>query len=350
MKASHALLLAVTVLLPPCVAQARSDPTDPPPQELGWSPLKGLGGVGRTLGAPVRVAGKIFKRFPPKPSIPHPSLPHGGAGTGPVAFEQVQGTYTSLGAVGILNTNLGYGFSPHFTADIGLPIMFTRSPFPLVTNKDWRYTTWVIGEPYLDFRYTTSHFGANITSILTGTAPVSSTRRIFSTGRFGVDWYNHIEHNFKGFTPFVNAGVSNGTVNRFILPRPYTLARPYQTLGFMSDFEGGASFTVLHHFTIGASAYALEPAGSQKVFSRLISPDSLLVGDGNHNRVFDHAFETVGTSQIDRDNGYSGWVEIGRVKNMTLQVGATHSVRYAYDSVSIMLNFDGSFLFKERKP
>ncbi len=348
MKAYHAVLLAVTVMLPSSVAQARSDSTEPPSQELDWSLLHGLGSPLHTLGAPVRAVGKLFRRFPPKPSLP--SLPHGGAGTGPVAFVQVQATSSSLGAVGILNTNLGYGFTPHLTADIGLPLFSTRSPFPLVPNKDWRYTTWIIGEPYLDFRYTTHHFGASITSILTGTAPVSTSRRIFSTGRFGVDWTNHLEHNFKGFTPFLNAGASNGTVNRFILPRPYTLARPYQTLGFMSDFEGGASFTVLHHFKFGASAYALEPAGPQKVFSRLVAPDSTLAGDGHHNRFFDSAFETVGTSQIARDNGYSGWFELGSVRNVSLQVGLTHSVRYAFDSLSIMLNFDGSFLFKERKP
>ena len=115
----------------------------------------------------------------------------------------------------------------------------------------------------------------------------------------------------------------------------------------MADFEGGAGYKFEGGFANGASAYALVPDGPQKVFSRLVAPEFALAGDGYHNRYFDSAFETTGSSDVARDNGFSGWVELTRLKHMDLQIGYTQSVQYALDTVTLMWNFDGSFLFKE---
>lgn len=297
-------------------------------------------GVVKAPGRAIGKIGKVFKRLPSSPSTQEAEA------TGIVAFEQFQGSSTPLGVVFALNTNLGYAFTPHFTVDAGVPIFFDRSPFSKVSTKDWRWTTWLLGEPYVDVRYTTKAAGVGFTTILTGTIPASNAQRIFTTGRFGVDWFNHIEKSTKWITPFLNVGAANGTVNRFMMPRPYSIARPYQTLGFISDYEGGASFKLARGFSIGGSAYALLPGGQQKVFSRLVAPDFALAGDGNHNRFFNSAFETIGPSQIARDNGYSGWIEVKRLKHTDLQIGYTHSVHYRLDSITLMLNFDGSFLFK----
>jgi len=332
-KPIQACLLAL--LLMPGQGAAQSDP--PPGAAASYNPVSG---AAHAIGAPFRALWKLGGH------VPTGTAPGEPESTGVIAFEQVQGTSTSLGALLMLDTDAGYAFTSHISADIGVPFVFVRSPFSLVTNHDWRYTTWIFGDPYLDFRYTASGSGTSFTSILTGTAPASSAEKVFGTGRFGGDWFNHIEHNFKGVTPFLNAGAASGTVNRFILPRPYSLARPYQTLGFMSDFEGGTSFKIARGFSIGGSLYALKPAGRQKVFSRLVAPDSAIASDGNHHRVFDSAFETVGSSEIDRDNGYSGWIEITHLRHVNLQVGYTRSVHYAFDSVTVMLNFDAGFLFK----
>ena len=325
MKPIQACLLAL--LLMPRQGAAQTDP--PPGAAASYNPVSG---AAHAIGAPFRALWKLGGHVP--------------TGTAPGEPEQVQGTSTSLGALLMLDTDVGYAFTSHFSADIGVPFVFVRSPFSLVTNHDWRYTTWIFGDPYLDFRYTASGSGTSFTSILTGTAPASSAEKVFGTGRFGGDWFNHIEHSFKGVTPFLNAGAASGTVNRFILPRPYSLARPYQTLGFMSDFEGGTSFKIARGFSIGGSLYALKPAGRQKVFSRLVAPDSAIAGDGNHHRFFDSAFETVGSSEIDRDNGYSGWIEITHLRHVNLQIGYTRSVHYAFDSATVTLNFDAGFLFK----
>ncbi|MBZ5565017.1 MAG: hypothetical protein LAP13_21680 [Acidobacteriia bacterium] len=337
MRLLYGVLLAAILSPGLGFAQTDSQSTPAPAEESGWlskNPLKAPGAAAKGIG-------KIFKRVPTTSS-----KEAAAETTGPVAFVQVQSNTTPLGGVFILDADVGYAFTPHFTLEGGVPLIFDRSPFSEVTTKDWRWTTWLLGDPYVDIRYSRKPFGGNFMTVLTGTFPVSNPQRVFTTGRFNGDWFNHLDKSFKWFTPFLNAGASNGTVNRFIMPRPYNLARPYQTLGFMSDFEGGASFRLAHGFSIGGSAYALVPGGPQKVFSRLVAPDFALAGDGAHNRYFDSAFETVGPSRIARDNGYSGWLEVARIKHVNLQVGYTHSVHYAYDSLTVMFNFDGSFLFK----
>ena len=343
MRQLCAVLLATILIASFVGAQTDSPTASSSSTESDWLPHKAWGAPGRAIKAPGRALGKLLRRVPSAPA------PEDTESSGVVAFEQLQAKSTSLGTVFILNTDAGYAFNSHLTAEAGVPIFFVRSPFSLVTNHDWRWTTWLLGDPYVDLRYTTKRFGPTITSVITGTIPVASTQRIYSTGRFGVDWFNHIEKTYKGVTPFVNLGAANGTVNRFVMPRPYSMARPYQTLGFISDFEGGLSYRIRRAYTIGASAYALVPGGPQKVFSRLVAPDYALGEDGNHNRSFDSAFLTVGASGLARDNGFSGWVEITRLHHTSLQVAYTRSVHYALDSLTVMLNFDGGFLFKESK-
>jgi hypothetical protein len=351
-RSFHAILLA-TFLLPRLgVAQGNSEPTPSPSDELAWGPGHILKAPGHAVGATARGLGKLIKH------VPTTAAPDQPEATGFTGFVQIQGRQTPLGKVFSGDVSVGYDFTPHMGADVGLPFFFVRSPFSLVTNHDWRtFTLW--GEPYVDVHYKRTSSKASFLSVLTGTIPASNTRKIFTTGRFGVDWFNHLERDFKVIGPFLNLGAANQTVNRYFMPRPYNLARPYQSLGFVSDFEGGLNFTIHRGFKIGGSAYALQPAGQQKVFSRLVAPDSSVVGDYAHNRYFYHAFEAISGRYLDedsskprlgpgiaRDNGYSGWLEITRMRNVTLQVGYTRSVHYAFDSLTIMLNINVTSLMR----
>lgn len=276
-----------------------------------------------------------------------PSSPEQSVGL--TAFEAFEGSYSKLGLVTTLDTDVGYNLGEHFGGDIGLPFYTVRSPFSLVTTHIYAWTT-LFADPYVDIRYRRTVRWVKFTSVLTGTIPVKNELQIYSTGRFGGDWFNHIESAspFKGeISPFINFGISNGTGNRYYMPRPYSSGRPYQTLGLMADGEAGASlripfFKILKGYEVGASAYALEPRGNQKVFSRLVAPNTAVVGSGAHNRYFNSAFETTGGTAIDRDNGYSAWVEATRFKNLDVQVGYTRSVHYAYDTYSVTLRFDGT--------
>ncbi len=266
---------------------------------------------------------------------------------GPTAFVQLQGANSTLGLITTIDVNLGYQLTEHWAGDVGLPIFYIRSPHSLITTADWETDT-LLGEPYLDFRYSRTLPGLKYESVMTGTFPPSSTIRVFSTGRFGVDWFNHLEpkKSVLGVTPFVNFGAANHSAERFYMPRPYSTGRPYETLGFISDFEGGLGYRFLKDYQIGGSFYALVPGGPQKMFSRIVVPGSGIVGDGHHNRYFDSAFETIGPSSIAKDNGYSGWAEITHFKNVDIQVGYTRSVHYHYDSASLAIKFNATQLFR----
>lgn len=265
--------------------------------------------------------------------------------TGPTAFAQAVGMRSNLGTVYNEGIGVGYNITEHIGGDVGASLYTIQSPFSIVTNHDWRWTT-LVGDPFIDLRYTTKFHGLDATSVLTGTIPISSEDRVFGTGRFGGDWFNHVTTHFAGLTPFVNFGGANETMDRYIFPRPYNIARPYQVFGYNTNFEAGADFKVFKDYMVGASAYALVPFGKQKIFSRLVSPDSAIAGDANHNRYWNNAFETVGNAKIARDNGYSGWVEFTPIKNLKVQAGYTYSVHYRWGSAYLMLRFDGTSLIR----
>ena len=287
------------------------------------------------------------KQESPSTSASTPSNPSADEGEGPTAFVQLQAGGYSRSVVSSVDVNLGYNLTEHFGADIGLPVFYVRSPLTLVTSSDWKTDT-LMGDPYIDVHYKLKRMGASLTTVLTGTAPASSPERIYTTGRAGVDWFNHIEpaKPLLRITPFINLGAANGTVNRYFMPRPYSIGRPYQTLGLMGDAEIGASLRLPYGLRVGASGYGLLPSGSQKLFSRLVTPGASVVGNFTDNRYYFSAFETIGNSTIDRDDGYSGWLEYGKLSKVSLQLGYTHSVRYRYNMITLSVNFDGTSLIR----
>lgn len=297
------------------------------------------------------------------PPAPPPS-PLGFTG-----FLQVQYGATSLGNVIITDADLGYQVTDHLSGDIGLPVIWTRNPFSPVTGHDYYWST-LLGEPYVDIKYSSNYKEYNYTSILTGTIPVGNEDSTFTTGRVGVDWFNHIDEHMGNITPFLNFGASNGTLNRFIMPRPYSEARPYETLGVMGDAEAGFEYKLKQQAargaSIGGSYYILVPGGPQKVFSRYVFPFSVLEGDGQHHRYFDSTFETnatvavigglayspppKGLSTIDRDNGFSVWLDIPHWHPVDVQLSYTRSVRYLLDMYTVTINFDGKNLIRSLMP
>jgi hypothetical protein len=296
---------------------------------------------------------------PEKPASSSPS----SESTGPTAFVQAEGNHFNMGDVLTYDFDIGYKFNAHTSVDIGLPIYSTRTPFSIVSNHDWRDTT-IIGTPYIDVRYDTVHNKTNITSILTGAAGFNMVKT-YSTGRMAGDWFNHFDRNYQildydaVFTPFLNFGFGTGTVDRQVMPRPYELARPYETLGLIGNGEVGGAFTIKKVYRLEGSAYGLSPVGPQKVYSRLVSPDNLLGWAGcngqtpctneDHNRFWDIFFETggeyvntygSGPARISRDNGFGAYLSISKYKNVTVELGYTRSVHYDYGSAFLMLRYN----------
>jgi hypothetical protein len=278
--------------------------------------------------------------------------------TGPTAFVQFGGNYFNMGIVGTTDFDLGYRFNEHLSADVGLPLYSVRTPFSVIQTADWRWTT-IIGAPYIDIRYDTKHNGTNITTMLTGAGGFNMVKT-YSNGRADVQWFTHADRNYQVlnydvvFTPFINFDAGNGTVDRQVMPRPYEMARPYETLGGVGTGEAGGSFTFHKQFKLEGSVYGIAPVGPQKVYSRLVSPDSLLgwVGPAtneDHNRFWDISFETggqlvntygSGPSRIARDNGFGVDLEVTHFKNITVELGYTRSVHYDYGSSFFMLRYN----------
>lgn len=282
---------------------------------------------------------------------------------GPTAFVQVEGNHHNMGDVLTYDFNVGYRFNAHTTADIGVPLYSTRSPFPVINGHDWRDTT-IIGAPYIDVRYDTKRDRTNISTILTASFGPNMVKT-YSNGRVVADWFNHFDRHYQIlnydaiFTPFLNFGAGTGSVDRQVLPRPYELARPYETLGYMGNGEVGGAFTIKKYYRLEGSAYGLAPVGPQKIYSRLVAPDNALGGDGHHNRYWDALFETgpeyyipsnvgpqfvyqvgAGPSRLARDNGYGGYLSVSKYKNITVELGYTKSVHYDYGSAFLMIRYN----------
>jgi hypothetical protein len=95
--------------------------------------------------------------------------------------------------------------------------------------------------------------------------------------------------------------------------------------------------------------------GPQKIYSRLVSPDSLLGSNGPYNRYWDAYFITGGDlvsttgggpSRITRDNGFGAYLTVSKWKNFTIELGDTRSVRYRYDAPFIMLRYNFTGLLR----
>jgi hypothetical protein len=282
---------------------------------------------------------------------------------------QVAGSAFNMGFVSSETLNLGYDFTPKIAFDIGLPLYTTRTPFSVVSKADWRYTT-ILGSPYLDVRYTKKYSSATLTSVLSVSGGTRSVRT-YSTGRAIADWYNHLERPYEMttipvvVTPFVNFGAASGTFDRTVFSSLWNVSRPYQTLGGLADGEAGATFTFHKHYRLGGSYYGVAPFGKQKVFSRLVAPDSLVAAEDfepttglpSHHRWWNDYYETTGAqfgsttyggapSYVARDNGYTGWLEVFGHKHLSVEVGYSRSVHYEYGSTILMIKYDLSHFLR----
>lgn len=241
------------------------------------------------------------------------------------SFVVFGGSANSAGHILELDSSLGYDFSRHVAVDFGLPIYFAGSSSSVAGRSA---SSNGVGDPRVDLRLTFENPVVNYRTVLTGTAPLGSVSRGFSTGRATYDWTNRFDRSFSRLTPFAELGISNTIADSAFFRRPFT------TLGFNSHYRAGADLG-LGIFSVGAAAYAIVPSGQQKVFSRLVQPGVTgLPGVGRHGRVFETRHETIGSAGIARDNGFSTWVDAGLSRYVNLEVAYARSVHYALDTVS----------------
>ena len=242
------------------------------------------------------------------------------------------------------NSSVGYNFTKHFGADIGVPFEFVSSSTTTTntTGKSSSTTSSLnsVGNVFADLRFNAKSDVLNYTSSVTAGAPTGSKKHGVSTGRANVGWNNHVEHDFGFLTSFIEAGFANGVMDSRLYHRPFA------TLGFVSQFTGGTTIDLGHNFSIGASLYDVLPSGQQKLYSKLVASGGQAVGKGSHGRAYELTAETIGTSALTRDNGDSAWVDYSPGV-LDFQVGYTHSVHYADNTFAFSLGVNLGKLMKK---
>jgi hypothetical protein len=256
-------------------------------------------------------------------------------------YEQFEGSSNTLGQVMKFDTSAGYNFSRFWGVDLGIPVYVVRASTSTSTTTTPVSSGNGIGDAHVDLRLTVNNPLLNFGSTLIGRAPTGSTSLGMSTGRATFEWDNHFDRSFLGLQPFANAGVANSISDTHFFVRPFT------TLGMVALLEGGATYKVFHLASVGASLYADEPWGQQKVYSKLVSRTTLMVG--SRRQPFANVAETVGSAALARDNGFSAWVGASPIPYLDLEVGYTRSVHYDLNTVSFGVGLNLGSLFKLAK-
>ncbi len=249
-----------------------------------------------------------------------------------VLVETFQGNTGEIGTITKLDTMTGYQFNRHFEMDAGVPFYFVR---PSSDSQLLGATAGNgIGNAYLSLRFSAAASGASFVSSLTGWAPTGDVDRGYSTGRATVDWNNYLGFTAGRITPFVNFGLANSISDTRFFTRPFT------SLGKVAHVEGGADLRLAPLLSVGGSAYADAPFGTQRVYSKLVSrgqanppghgPSS---GRGRKRGVFENQSVTIGDSSIARDNGGSLWLDVNPDGVVNFEAGYSRSFEYALNSL-----------------
>jgi hypothetical protein len=238
------------------------------------------------------------------------------------AFEEFRGSDSNEGQFLIFDTNVGYDFNGHIGADIGVPVYVLRPTLP-GTPHQWQDS---IGDPYGDLRLTFDNHILNYATAFTVSVPASETGA-FSTGRLGLDWFNHFDRTFYRVTPFVNAGIANGILDTRFLSQPFRLSDSFRTLGFLGDAEGGMMFKLAPALHVGGSYYALLPVGEQKAYAGI-------------QNFFLLPTTTETASQITHDHGYTAFLRVTPTRSVFIEAGYVHSIELNDDAATLTFGVD----------
>jgi hypothetical protein len=254
-----------------------------------------------------------------------------------------------------LDTLAGYKFNNYFEIDLGLPIYFIHATDS--ETVDGLSSKNGIGNASIGFRFMVDRPKFYFSSTATGTAPTGSTRDGFSTGRATIDWTNYFEYHWGRLTPFGSAGIANTVSDTNFFTRPFA------SLGLVGHFDGGMTYHPSKWLSITGSGYAVTPSGNQKLYSRIARRyadgsgtglgEALSSGYGNYNqngnrqnRGFENEVVTIGSEDIAKDHGISGWINLSPTPNTVFEIGFSRSIAYQYNSLFFSLRYDFSSMLR----
>jgi hypothetical protein len=266
------------------------------------------------------------------------------AGAAPSAKEEATGMTLNTSFTGSVSSGnnvydwtstTGYVFNRHFSADVGIPILFVHG----TTSTGATTSNTGLGNIFGQLRFVNKNPLVNFGAVATVALPTGDSSKGLSTGRVTADLTGQVAKEAGRFTPFLSAGVGNS-----IFDSRYW-QRPYATLGDLAHFEGGTAFELGPSLTLGASLYDITPWGTQKVYSRIVGQGAA-GGAVKHGRVFLNNALTTGGSSIDSDNGFNADLDFHPMKFVDFGIGYTRSVHFREDIFSFGIGFNLSSLLR----
>jgi hypothetical protein len=242
-----------------------------------------------------------------------------------------QGSSNSDGLVTKADPTIGYGLNPHVQTYFGIPFYFVNGSSTATQQATSGFVSG-LGNAYVGLRFKVDSDALKFSSIIEGTAPTGDKDKGFSTGRATVDWTNILSYRINRLTPFGSAGISNTVSDTAFF------VRPFSSLGLVSHFDGGTTLQVAPALHIGASVYAIQASGEQRIFSKIKRTGSS-ASLQKSNRVFETATETIGSSSLTDDHGLATWVGIRAGSNADLRFGYTRSMGYDLNTLSFGIGF-----------
>src|SRR5215472_343851 len=173
-----------------------------------------------------------------------------------------EGTTSGDGTVTDLATGMGYNFTHHFGADLGVSYFFIGTPSSIKQKNPGAVSGNGIGGVGMDLKWNYPGHTLNYASTIHAGAPTGDEKKGLSVGHVTWNWSNHFEHGWGNFAPFVDGGVGN------TIPDTRFFHRPYMTFGYNASFEAGTEVDA-GPFSLTASAYDIAPWGPQTMISRV---------------------------------------------------------------------------------
>jgi hypothetical protein len=253
-------------------------------------------------------------------------------------YEKFEGSASAGDGVLDMNTSLGYDFSGHLGADVGVPVYFVTPP---PTSQLLASQSAGLGDAYLDLRFKIRSPLLDFTSMPSSSFPTGSVSNGFSTGQINFNWNNEVERTFGRFTPFLDVDPGNG-LNNITNPHTRVIRRSFMTIGDEVQFTGGSDVDLFGPFSVNLDAYDVTPWGPQEILSRILKKGTVTVKGAKHNRYYAVNSVTKGGASLVQDHGYDAALDATLKRFVLLELGYDYSVHYASGTVFFSAAFNVS--------
>jgi len=251
---------------------------------------------------------------------PQPSARSSGAGL--VWVEQFAGSANQDGQVTALTSTTGYNFNSHFGVVAGVPLYFVRGVSSSGTTSAAGF-----GDLFGGFNFALANPLVNYRTSLIGAAPTGAASKGLGTGHFTFDWTNRFDRRFGRWTPMLAAGLGNSSPNTLFNQQEFL------SYGYVAHIQAGTAVKLIGPISAVASAYAIEPWGTQTAFSRVVGKGVTgLVGTLTHGHAFEQNQQSTGQASLTRDNGVNGGLDLSFA---SFDVWAGYSRSFAFDLNSV---------------